>query len=426
MRTVWKSVYDRLGAPLCPHGPGGEGGRVSDPGGGEGRAELCLCRSAYVFARGTAARGAARRSRSGTTRCSISSFARGNRSFWVAARSFCALPAIPGPAGTGTDPVLAGRYYYWLAYTYMFSGSRDDAAQSIQRALEAGQCPGCPDQAWHISSAAGRYVYRALTPGVDHAQSVAFLAQTAPLRRVRVLRLGTSVLLPRALPGGVGRHQRDCGDWSCQLATAAFLQGGGWMQRCGAWQEGLPPVSTLGVCARCLRNRPQLRVFRLCVSGKGRGDPGNSGAGIGSAGSATSIVRNRYKAGSNFSWVSLSVNNQLEQAQDSPCRASNSTSILPWGIGLAQARFAASRTPVALPRQHQSLQQALATFDAMQARYDRTHASRPGFSRPYSREPRHRHNTSEHCLCLVQKTPGAQMGRADGATRSEYGVTLTE
>ena len=37
-------------------------------------------------------------------------------------------------------PVLAGQYYYWLAMTYMFLGQRDDAAQSIQRALEAGQC----------------------------------------------------------------------------------------------------------------------------------------------------------------------------------------------------------------------------------------------------------------------------------------------
>ena len=35
-------------------------------------------------------------------------------------------------------PVLAGRYYYWLAMTYVWQ--RDDAVQSIQRALEAGQC----------------------------------------------------------------------------------------------------------------------------------------------------------------------------------------------------------------------------------------------------------------------------------------------
>jgi tetratricopeptide (TPR) repeat protein len=83
--------------------------------------------------------------------------------------------------------VLTGRYYYWLAMTYMFLGQRDDAAQSIQRALEAGQCAQDAhtlSMAHFVAAAEDNFTGR-MRQGVAHAQrAVALLeASTNPFQR---------------------------------------------------------------------------------------------------------------------------------------------------------------------------------------------------------------------------------------------------
>jgi predicted ATPase len=84
-------------------------------------------------------------------------------------------------------PVLVGRYYYWLAMAYMFLGQRDDAAQSIQRALEAGQgAQDAPTLSMAHWVAAGEDMFTGhLRRGVAHAhRAVAFLAgSTDPFQR---------------------------------------------------------------------------------------------------------------------------------------------------------------------------------------------------------------------------------------------------
>jgi predicted ATPase len=84
-------------------------------------------------------------------------------------------------------PVLVGSYYYWLAMTYIFLGQRDDAAQSIQRALEVGQhAQDAPtlSKAHFVAALEDQFTGR-FRPGVAHAQqAVALLeALTDPFQR---------------------------------------------------------------------------------------------------------------------------------------------------------------------------------------------------------------------------------------------------
>jgi tetratricopeptide (TPR) repeat protein len=145
-------------------------------------------------------------------------------------------------------PVLAGRYYYWLAMAYMFLGQRDDAAQSIQRALEAGQ--GAQDaptlsMAHFVAALEDMFTGR-LRQGVAHAQrAVALLeALTDPFQRGSAYYAlgnlyGSLGHFPAALAatGEMAAIGRASGDRRLQ-SWAAWLRG--WIfARCGAWQEGL-------------------------------------------------------------------------------------------------------------------------------------------------------------------------------------------
>jgi class 3 adenylate cyclase len=168
-------------------------------------------------------------------------------------------------------PVLAGRYYYWLAMTSMFLGQRDDAAQSILRALEAGQDAQDAQTLGmaHFVAALEDLFTGRLRQGVAHAERAVALLEgpSDPFQRgsaYYAVGLGYGFL---GHFSGVGGFKRDGVHWSCQWRPTSPEPGGGVSRvdlctlRCMARRTGGVSAGA-GVCAGCLRNRPQLRVFR--------------------------------------------------------------------------------------------------------------------------------------------------------------------
>jgi predicted ATPase len=84
-------------------------------------------------------------------------------------------------------PILAGRYYYWLAFAYIFLGQRVEAGHCVQRALEAGEYAQDAEtlgMAHFVAAGEESFAGRVLQ-GVAHAQrAVAVLDRSSdPFQR---------------------------------------------------------------------------------------------------------------------------------------------------------------------------------------------------------------------------------------------------
>jgi tetratricopeptide (TPR) repeat protein len=285
-------------------------------------------------------------------------------------------------------PMLAGRYYYWLAYTYIFLGQRDDAAQSIQRALEAGQC--AQDAATlgmaHFVAAAEDMFTGCLRQGVAHAQHAVALLEGSidPFQRGSAfyavgLLYGFLGHFPAALAAiselaAIGRAS---GDRRLQSQAAGLR---GWIYaRYGEWQEGL------AACQQALEYAPDAyeTALNLGFLGYVYLEQGEVTQALPVLESAMQAAQ-QYRSQQVQSWFKMLLgeaywmNNQLEQAQELAMQGLDLSRRIqqPRGSGLAQrtlGRIAHTSGNLAEAERH--LQHALATFDAIQARYDlaRTH-----------------------------------------------------
>jgi tetratricopeptide (TPR) repeat protein len=285
-------------------------------------------------------------------------------------------------------PVLAGQYYYWLAMAYIFLGQRDDAAQSIQQALEAGQrAQDAPtlSMAHFVAALEDQFAGR-FRQGVAHAQqAVALLeAPTDPFQRgsaYYVLGSLNSLLghFPVALEAtsemaAIGRAS---GDRRLQSQAASLR---GWISaRCGTWQEGL------AACQQALEYAPNAYETALNL-----GFLGYVYLEKGEVTQALSVLESAVQAAQQYrsqqvqSWFKVllgeayRLNNQLQQAEALVTQGLELARHInhPWGIGLAQHMLGRiAHTSGSLAEAEMHLQQALTSFDAVQARYDlaRTH-----------------------------------------------------
>jgi class 3 adenylate cyclase/tetratricopeptide (TPR) repeat protein len=285
-------------------------------------------------------------------------------------------------------PVLAGRYYYRLALTYAFLGQRGDAAQSIQRALEAGQ--GAQDaptlgMAHFVMGFAEQFAGR-FHQGVAHAQrAVALLEGSAnPIQRGNAFYLlgflyGFLGHFPAALAATreMGVIGRASGDRRLQSQAAAL---GGWISaRYGAWQEGL------AACQHGLEDAPD--AFETALN---LGFLGAVYLEQGEGTQALPVLESAVQAATQYcsqlvqSWFKVllgeayRMHHQLEQAQRLAVQGYELArrNTLPWGIGAAQRTLGRiAHTSGNLVGAALHLQDAIASFAAMEARYDlaRTH-----------------------------------------------------
>jgi tetratricopeptide (TPR) repeat protein len=285
-------------------------------------------------------------------------------------------------------PMLVGQYYYWLAMTYMFFGQRDDAAQSIQQALEAGQnAQDAPTlgMAHFVAAAEDQFAGR-LRRGLAHAQRAVTLLEgpTDPFQRGSAyyavgLLYGFLGHFPAALAAtsemaAIGHAS---GDRRLQSQAAGLR---GWISaRCGAWQEGL------AACQQALEYAPDAyeTALNLGFLGYVYLEKGEVTQAIPVLESAVRAAQ-QYRSQQVQSWFKVflgeayRMNNQLEQAQELAMQGFELSRYInhPWGSGLAQGtlgRIAHISSNLAEADMH--LQDALATFEAIQARYDlaRTH-----------------------------------------------------
>ena len=154
----------------------------------------------------------------------------------------------------------------------------------------------------------------------------------------------------------------------------------GWIYaHCGAWQEGL------AACQHALEYAPDAYETALNLGFLGymyleKGEVTQALPVLESAVQAAQQYRSQQVQSSFkvFLGEAYRMNNQLEQAQDLAMQGCELSRRIkhPWGIGLAQrtlGRIAHTSGNLAVAEMH--LQDALATFDAIQARYDlaRTH-----------------------------------------------------
>jgi len=154
----------------------------------------------------------------------------------------------------------------------------------------------------------------------------------------------------------------------------------GWIAaQCGAWQEGL------AACQQALEYAPDAYETALNLGFLGavyleKGEGTQALPVLESAVQAAQQYRSQQVQGSFavFLGEAYRMNNQLEKAQDFTIQGGALARRIkyPWGIGLAQrtlGRIAHTRGDLAEAARH--LQDALATFDAMEAQYDlaRTH-----------------------------------------------------
>ena len=285
-------------------------------------------------------------------------------------------------------PVLAGQYYYWLAMTYMFLGQRDDTAQSIQWALEAGQCAQDAhtlSMAHFVAALEDNFTGR-LHQGVAHAQcAVALLeAPTDPFQRGSAYyALGGNYCFLGHFPAALAALSemaaigRASGDRRLQSQAASMR---GWIYaHCGAWQEAL------AACQHALEYAPDAYETALNLGWLGYVylEKGEVTQALPVLESAVQAAQ-QYRSQQVQSWFKVflgeayRMHNQLEQAQALAVQGGDLARRInhPWGIGLAQrtlGRIAHANSNLAEAEMH--LQDALATFDAIQARYDlaRTH-----------------------------------------------------
>ena len=204
--------------------------------------------------------------------------------------------------------------------------------------------------------------------------------------------------------------------------NAAFLQGLVYAAR-GEWDAGIAAYQ------HARDHAPDMFETALIV-----GPLGDAYREKGDVAEAISLLeyavqqRNQYRSRQVQSWFSPSLGKPMvhkgasREARDWICQGLTlaTTIAFPWGIGLAQralGRLALSYG--AFAEADQSLHDALHTLSSIQYRVEigRTHLDLAS-TRPQPRQRGHRHNASEHSPCLVSETPGAQVGREDGATGS--------
>jgi tetratricopeptide (TPR) repeat protein len=285
-------------------------------------------------------------------------------------------------------PVLTGQYYYWLAMASMFLGQRDEAAQCIQRALEAGQCaqdaPTLGMAHW-IAAAEDQFTGR-LRQGVAHAQhAVALLEGSTDLFQRGSAYYAVGLLncflghFPAALAAlsEMAVIGRASGDRRLQSQAAALR---GWIAaHCGNWQAGLT------ACQQALEDAPDAYETALNLGFLGsvyleQGEVNQALPVLESAVQAAQQYRSQQVQSSFKVYLgeAYRMHNQLEQAQELVMQGLELARRIkfPWGVGCAQrtlGRIAHARGDLAAAATY--LQDARATFDAIEARYDlaRTH-----------------------------------------------------
>jgi class 3 adenylate cyclase/tetratricopeptide (TPR) repeat protein len=337
-------------------------------------------------------------------------------------------------------PVLAGKYYYWLAMTYIFLGQRDDAAQSIQQALEAGQRAQDAhtlSMAHFVAAGEDQFSGR-LRQGLAHAQRAVALLEgpTDPFQRGSAY-YGVGLLycflghFPAALAATseMATIGRASGDRRLQ-SQAAGLRGSIYA-RCGAWQEGL------AACQQALEYAPDAYETALNL-----GFLGFVYLEKGVVTQALSVLESAVQAAQQYrsqqvqSWFKVllgeayRLHNQLEQSQDLAMQGLELARRIkyPWGSGLAQGtlgRIAHTSGNLAEAAMH--LQDALATFEAMPARYDlaRTHLDLASLA--HTQE--HHAAATTHlstAYAWFKKLQVAKWAERTEQLAQEYGVTLAE
>jgi tetratricopeptide (TPR) repeat protein len=336
--------------------------------------------------------------------------------------------------------VLAGKYYYWLAMTYIFLGQRDDAAQSIQQALEAGQRAQDAhtlSMAHFVAAGEDQFSGR-LRQGLAHAQRAVALLEgpTDPFQRGSAY-YGVGLLycflghFPAALAATseMATIGRASGDRRLQ-SQAAGLRGSIYA-RCGAWQEGL------AACQQALEYAPDAYETALNL-----GFLGFVYLEKGVVTQALSVLESAVQAAQQYrsqqvqSWFKVllgeayRLHNQLEQSQDLAMQGLELARRIkyPWGSGLAQGtlgRIAHTSGNLAEAAMH--LQDALATFEAMPARYDlaRTHLDLASLA--HTQE--HHAAATTHlstAYAWFKKLQVAKWAERTEQLAQEYGVTLAE
>jgi tetratricopeptide (TPR) repeat protein len=338
------------------------------------------------------------------------------------------------------SPVLVGQYYYWLAMTYMFLGQRNDAAQSIQRALEAGQRAQDAhtlSMAHFVAAAEDQFAGR-LRQGLAHAQrAVALLeAPTNPFQR------GSAYYAVGLLYCFLGYFPAALAATS-EMATIGHASGDRRLQSqaaglrgliyacCGEWQEGL------AACQQALEYAPDAYEAALNL-----GYLGFVYLEQGEATQALTVLESAVQAAQQYrsqqvqSWFKMllgeayQVNHQLEQAQALAMQGLELARRInySWGIGCPQrtlGRIAHTSGNLAEAERH--LQHALATFDAIQARYNLAGAHLDLASLAHTRGNHAAATTHLSTACAwFKKLQIPRWVERTEQLAQEYGVTLTE
>lgn len=286
------------------------------------------------------------------------------------------------------DPSVAGSYFLWLGFAYSFLGERALAVQSLQRACTEGS--RCNDaviigraHAWlALEMQFAGHLQQSITHG-EHA--VAFLESTGQL-----FWLGTAMFM-------LGISYAVSGDFHRAIHVAERLQtmsktGGdsrlqvnalqliGWCHtELGAWEAGIEALQyAISVSPDAFETAWTIGLLGNAYLAKG--DLPEALRALEQAVQEAGLYRSRqvqslFKTFLGEAYHAVErpekgwqcVQQGFELAQDIK---------FPWGIGLAQrtlGRIAHTRGDLAAAATY--VQQALATFDVMQARYElaRTH-----------------------------------------------------
>jgi predicted ATPase/class 3 adenylate cyclase len=337
-------------------------------------------------------------------------------------------------------PVLAGRYYYWSAMAYMYLGQRDNAAQSIQRALEAGQ--GAQDaqtlgMAHFVAAGEDMFTGR-FRQGVVHAQRAVTCLEvsTDPFQRGStyyvlgacycLLGHFTAALVAVSEMAALGRASGDR-----RLQSQAAVLRGRISACCGDWQAGLE------ACQQALEYAPDAyeTALNLGLLGYVYLEQGEVTQALPVLESAAQAAQ-QYRSQQVQSWFKVllgeayRMNNQLEHAQDLAMQGLELARRIKylWGIGLAQRTLGrVAHTSSNLTEAARHLQDARATFDAMEARYDlaRTHLDLASLIHSQgNQDTATTHLSTAYAWFKTLQVP-KWVERTEQLAR-EYGVTLTE